>query len=620
MTKETKTPTNRQLSSMLGPALTFGLVLSLFFVFARIVSNEIVRAYFAAIELDIIFSYLQSFVNQTALIVLSIFAVVEIGLYFLKKLSTRLESAVWILRVAVLSLLLFLITGYELNMQRWFPPAMTTRAFMYDAGILLGCVFLGLYYLRFQKKQNMKTSATSYKKFAASLAALLVFVNGLSFFLKNQSEDGKPNVILLVIDALRSDHLGCYGYPRSTSPSIDAFAQESVIFTQCYSQSAHTKPSIASLFTSVYPSQHNIISGNQRDAEGNVFSPLLVPSLKTMAEYMKESGYNTLGLLEQGQLRSYMGFAQGFNYYNSYMILATFLNEEFLDWLPFNKHRKFFAYLHYQDVHAPYTPLPAYAEMFSLKKDNLVPIRGSAWQKAKDDWREFLIDFKDKKVEVTQADLDQLVNSYDAEIRALDDELGVFFQKLKDQGLYDNSIIIITADHGEAFLEHGKFDHGNGLYDEVLRIPLIIRFPKMEYKGVVEPPVQMVDLLPTILDYLKIPQSDDISGHSLMTHLAEDNGAGEYPVYSEWEEFVMIRKGDNKLIYDRKLERAELYNLKTDPLEQNDLSAQDLALVEDMKTELLNWSKEVEAKRIEQVGIKVDDKTVENLKSLGYIR
>ncbi len=452
------------------------------------------------------------------------------------------------------------------------------------------------------------------------MVIVLVFVNGVALFLKNQQSDGKPNIIFLVIDALRTDHLGYSGYPRPTSPNIDALAQESVIFTQCYSQSAHTKPSIASLFTSMYPSQHNIISGNSKDEHGNVFSPLLISSLKTMAEYLKEGGYNTLGLLEQGQLRNYMGFAQGFNYYNSFMILASYINKEFLTWLPFNKHREFFAYLHYQDVHAPYTPLPAYAKLFDIEQGDFVPTRGGAWQSAKDDWRQFLMDFKAMKVNVSQEDVEQLVNAYDAEIRALDDELGLFFRKLKNEGVYDNSIIIITADHGESFLEHGKFDHGNGLYDEVLRVPLIIRFPKMQYAGVVDTPVQMIDILPTLLDYLNIEKSGEISGHSLMKTLGEGNGREEYPIYSEWEELIMVRKGNLKMIYDRELDKAELYDLKNDPGEQNDLSTQDLATVSMMRSELIDWIKEIEANRPEQASIKVDNKTVENLKSLGYIR
>lgn len=602
----------------LGVALTFGLVCGLVVVLIRFAIYDVTRAYVAAGEWDIILSYLQSYLNQSVLLVLAIFFGVELGLYGLKTAIARIpDGVIAALRILGLAGLLFLHVGYEFNLQRWFPEALSAQAFLYDGFIFLGCLAAGLLYAGYRSRA-LKRAGFGMQKPVAAVALVLVAVNGLATWQKAKVSDNRPNVIFLVIDALRADHLGCYGYARPTSPNIDALAKEGVVFTNCFAQSTHTKPSIASLFTSMYPSQHNVIRGNRQDADGNVYSPVLSASLKTMAEYMQEAGYNTVGLLEQGQLRAYMGFAQGFYFYDSFMVLAKLLNREFYRWLPKNKHRKFFAYLHYQDVHAPYTPKPQYAELFGAESD--VPTHGAAWQDAKDDWRQFQIDFMEGNLEISQSDIDQLIRLYDAEIRAIDDQLGTLFQKLKEEGVYDNSLIIITSDHGDAFLEHNLLDHGNSLYDEVLRIPLIMRFPGGEHQGVVDSPVQMIDLLPTLLDYLNIDHNGTLMGHSVLGHLEGSEKPEPYPIYSELGDMVALRKGDYKLIYDMANERVELYNVAEDPSEQVDLSAQWADLVASLKAEVAQLAEYIAATRPEAEDIQVDPKTVENLKSLGYIR
>ena len=607
----------KRMLSKVGVAISFGLLCSLFVILVRFSINDIARAYLSAGEYDIFLNYLQFYVNQTMGVVILIFVISEFIVHYLGRVNYKLVNKFkWLFRIIIVAGFLFLALGYEFNIQRWYPAALTSKAFFYDILILLACLVLGSLYHVYMRNVLGKFTKTS----IVSLIILLISVNGTTVLMRQSSDDEKPNIIFLVVDALRGDHLGYAGYSRPTSPNIDALAEESVVFTQCYSQGTKTKPSIASLFVSQYPSQHSIIEGNREDADGNYFSPILNTSLKTMAEYLKESGYNTVGLLEQGQLRKYMGFGQGFNYYNSYLILANLINDEFFDWLPFNKHRKFFAYLHYQDVHAPYTPIEKYSNLLGIKKVGNVPTHGKAWQKAKDDWRKSKRDHNNKITRLQESEVQALIDSYDAEIRAIDDDLGQLIQVLKEKKLYNNSIIVLTADHGEGFNEHGLLGHGNSLYEEVINVPLLIRFPDKKYSGVINSPVQLIDLLPTLLDYLKIEKSEGVVGRNLITYLDGEINPEEYPVFSEMVSSFMIRKGDMKLIYNRNLEKLELYDLKNDHEEQNNLALQKPDLAVQMKNEIIDWIDNNKTHQIKATEISIDTKTIKNLKSLGYLR
>ncbi|MFQ5706559.1 MAG: sulfatase [bacterium] len=604
--------------------LTYGLFCGFILGVSRFLLSDIARAYLSTGKSDVILSYLQFFLNQEVFIFVLVFVVLEILLLLIMKILPGFgQKAISRIRMLSAAGLLFAVVAYEFNtQQQWFPAAFSIRAIFYDAIILLGSFLVAFVLARAQVRLSRGGSSKVVLSTAVSFVTILVALNGLAFIKKHQFQKGEPNVLVILIDALRYDHLGCYGYAKPTSPNIDNFARESLVFTNSFSQSNHTKPSIASLFTSLYPSQHHVVRSNRRDAAGNYISDILDDSFKTMAEYLQEAGYNTAGFIDQGQLRAYMGFAQGFDYYDTYLGIAPLINQKFIGWLPVNKYRKFFAYLHYLDVHAPYTPPAKYIDLFGLRdKVNYVPAQGKKWIKARENWKKFNDDLVEGKIKLTQDDIQELKSLYDGEIRALDDELGLLFQKLKKEGVYDNSLIILTADHGEGFMEHGMTGHGNSLYDELLRVPLIMRFPNGERRGVVDIPVQAVDLLPTILDFLGQARDANLMGKSILELMNATDHVSQRPIVSERGSLVAYRIGNYKYIYDKQHNTGELYDLQSDPGEQHNLSNHDnnkKAL--EMQKELKQYAQAIAKATPQSKGVKLDKKTIKKLKSLGYIR
>ncbi len=521
----------------------YGLILGL----VRLLSHDAVRAYYSANFTDVLFSYTQDFLNQTVIITLLVFIVIEMTFYFLNKLfATADNKIVKYSRMIAINGFFFLLIFYYLNIQHWFPSMLSNSALLYYIIILAGNALLLLLFNRIRNKIVVHDSFKSIKLPVITVIVLLLFSNVFSYFQKSKLKAETPiNVIMIVIDALRAGQLGCYGYDLPTTPNIDAFAQESLRFTSSFSPSNHTKPSTASLFTSLYPSQHNVILGNRSNNSGEYFSDVLDESFKTIAEYLYEADYNTAGFLNQGQLRKYLGFAQGFIYYNSRLGRAPQINREFLRWLPMNKHRKFFAYIHYLDVHGPYDPPEKYRKIFNVNE-----LTSEIPERAKN-WRKFKKDFESGALEFTPEDLENLKALYNAELKSVDDQLGILFQELKRQGVYENSLIIITADHGESFVEHGEIDHGSTLFDEVLRVPLIIHYPNQEKTGVVDANVQTLDLLPTILDYLNITPSKDLMGQSILKYSNGSIEHDEYPIFCERNNLVSLIFGKDKYIFDK---------------------------------------------------------------------
>ncbi len=596
----------------LGVGISFGLLsaalLSLLFWF----TDEMASAYTTTGQNDVAALFLQSTVNQLAFSLVICFALLG--------LATGLVSAHRLRKAGLLALGMALSSAaglFFLNDLHWFPRLLSKPGVLYVGVVGLTGLALSWLYLAFHRK-SWASGSPRFLRIPMVVGLLFVFlVNGLALYNKKSAQAANTNVIIILIDALRSDHLGSYGYELPTSPALDAFAREGVVFKNSFSQSTHTKPSTASLFTSLYPSQHNVMRGNRHDAAGNFFSDVLDDGFKTMAEYLSDAGYNSAGFLDQGQLHSYMGFAQGFTYYNSYLRKAEQINNDFLRWLPANKHRKFFAYLHYLDVHAPYAPSREYRDMFVDGKSTAVIPEEVA------DWRKFKKKFDQIKDEFKPEDIEQLVALYDAEIRELDDYLQEIFFRLKVEGVYDQSLIFIVSDHGDSFMEHGDIDHGTTLYDEVLRVPFIVRFPNAAHTGVVETPVQTIDVLPTILEYAGVDTEDNLlMGESVLGFVDGTQPERQNPIFSERMHLLSIRKGDFKLIYNKNLEYGELYDLSSDPGEKINLYAEASGQEHAgrLQQELFDWAESVKDIRPAADGVKLDAKTVEKLKSLGYIR
>ncbi len=593
-------------------AITFALAAALVLALILWFTDEMASAYRSSGHSDVGLLLLSGVLSSFCIAMLAAFLLLEITLTALaaQRVSPLFASVFGAVLASIAAL--FYLTNLS-----WFPELFSRVGVLYLLVLGLAGLILSWLYVRFRDWQiRTKSTATAALQMLA-MVAIVATCTLLANSKRQAALDAETNVVIILIDALRSDHLGAYGYDLDTSPNLDEFARESVVFKNSFSQSTHTKPSTASLFTSLYPSQHGVMRGNHRDAQGNFFSDVLDEDFKTMAEYLTEAGFDCAGFLDQGQLHDYMGFSQGFTYYNSYLRQAEQINKEFFRWLPANKHRKFFAYLHYLDVHAPYAPPPEYRDLFMNGKSSLVVPEQVA------DWRKFKKKFDKMKDRLGPEDFDQLRALYDAEIRAMDDDLAVLFNRMKKEGVYDNSLIIITADHGDSFMEHGEIDHGTTLYEEVLRVPLIVRFPGAAHTGVIDTPVQSIDVLPTILDYLKIEKGNALlMGESVLSFIDKPESGRKNPIFSERMHLLSIRKGDYKLIYNRNLEYAELYDLAKDPGEQNNLFEDSgrLALAEALKRELLEWSTGIQEIKPAGTGVRLDTKTIEKLKSLGYIK
>lgn len=303
------------------------------------------------------------------------------------------------------------------------------------------------------------------------------------------------NVILLSADALRADHLSCYGYDRETSPVLDELAEESIRFENAYSASSHTREAVPALLTGKYPDVA-VDSGYHLDA-------------KSVAETLSENGFATAGFHSNPFVSRAYGFDRGFDQFdddlrlgqnklialaqrafdklrNRHYARAEEINERSISWLDsLDSDEPFFLWNHYMDTHGPYEPPGDYATLYA---DRGLSGRDaqSLYQRAIDD-----------PESITDEEQRLLIDLYDSEIRYNDMQIGEFLNSLRERGVLENSLLIVTADHGDAFGEHGYYEHPRYLHDEVTHVPLFVR-PPGGRRDVVETSVSTLDIVATI--------------------------------------------------------------------------------------------------------------------------
>ena len=303
-----------------------------------------------------------------------------------------------------------------------------------------------------------------------------------------------------MLDTLRADHLSGYGYERSTTPILDTFAKENLKAAYALTAAPWTPASVASMFTGLYPTSHGMVPPNDRSLakKGLV---RLNSSLETLPEKLKGLGYQTAGVSPNPWITKQFGYAQGFDEFHFIARepankIAESGREIINAWEQAGQEKPFFLYLHFLDPHNPYAPPAGFDKRYT---GNLTKSPFSAYS------------------EQMQND----INLYDGEIAFMDQELGKFFEYLKKKGLYDDLMIVIVADHGEQFLEHGNLRHGNKPYNEEAHVPLIIKTNRKVDSGrVISESVSTVDLLPTILARLGEAKPDNLPGVSLMDEKA----------------------------------------------------------------------------------------------------
>lgn len=300
-----------------------------------------------------------------------------------------------------------------------------------------------------------------------------------------------PNVILICLDTVRADHLGCYGYTlRETTPFLDGLAARSMLFEDASSTAGWTKPSVPSILTGMLPMQHGVYRGSARSELGAVSDVLSEPAV-TLAEVFQERGYQTAAFVRNAQLRAGLGFEQGFETYRDQAGDAREIRWRASDWIEEREaERPFFLYLHFLDAHWPY-PIPEeYASRFTTSAT--VEFLRSG------DWRGLRDAVNDGEKQLSSEQLEGLIAVYDGALRYLDDELAKLWRQLERDGLQENTILCVVADHGEEFLEHGRIGHGHGLYQNLLQVPWILYRPGHAGERL-SSPVSLVDVFPTLL-------------------------------------------------------------------------------------------------------------------------
>lgn len=359
---------------------------------------------------------------------------------------------------------------------------------------------------------------------------------------------GAPLVVVYLVDTLRADHLGLYGYKRGTDPELRRFARDAVVFDSAIASSSWTKPSVASLFTSLPASDHRCVQ----------FYAPLDPSLVTLAERLGEAGYATGAVVANRLVHAKDGrFDQGFAYFASppEPQRAAEAVDEALRFLEDRRGLPTFLYVHTLDPHSPYSPPPPFDRRYGPAP---TPARPAAEP------------YHYRKRE----DLARIVAQYDGEIAYGDREFGRFLQALKEKGLYDRALIVFLSDHGEEFLDHGGWVHGHTLFDELVRVPLVVKYPGNRHGGRrIGRQVQLIDVLPTILNTqgMPVPAAPAVAGRPLEESF--DAAGAERPAVLEtkYREYVAYGARTRAHKYVRQVgpqPRELLFDLARDPRER----------------------------------------------------
>ncbi|MEM9596065.1 MAG: sulfatase [Acidobacteriota bacterium] len=435
------------------------------------------------------------------------------------------------------------------------------------------------------------------------------------------------NVVLVLVDAMRADRLGPYGYDaRPVTPNLDAMAAEAVVFERAVSQAGWTVPSVASLFSGVDPQAHKVLKFIDSKAEAGqdghadkltVMMESLSDGHTTVAEKFAEAGYQTQAIVKSDVVSAGRGFDQGFadfefvsEWPKAHLQTGEQLTDRALEWLETGRDgNPFYLYLHYMDVHSSYmAPAPwygKYAEGIDSDWD------GSHMQ---------VVPFHDGDEIPTEADIEKLWAHYDEEIEYWDDQFGRLLDALEAKGMMENTIVVLVADHGEAFYEHGEFFHSD-LYQQNIHVPLILRMPEVEPRRF-DHWVELTDVGPTLAELTGVGVAEEWTGKS---HAAAIRGGEPVvrPVYSEFAGSRMLIEPETGLKLLTGKERGdELYDLVADPGEKTNLAEERPEDLDRLKR--MAHRRYVEAKQLSERFPKADPseltaEQIEALKSLGYL-
>jgi arylsulfatase A-like enzyme len=460
----------------------------------------------------------------------------------------------------------------------------------------------------------------------------------------------RPNVLLIVMDTVRADHLSLYGYERDTTPSLRKFAEKATQYTRAIAPADMTLPSHASIFTGIYGSRHKAHYDAPKSPEGRP----LDEGFHTLSEILSEKGYLTMAVVANtAYLRHDFGLNQGFQYYDqrtavpflhetqpyyirqgirnglTHFFSPPIFDQRYLRAEEINKEAfacldkanlkrlPFFLLINYMDAHEPYIPPHPFDTYFSGKNPSFT--LKNYFQMQEDVMR--------RERKVTDMEYRHLLSQYDGGIAYIDYHINELIERLKVVNLYDNTLIIITSDHGEVFGQRKIIGHASSVYQDQVYAPLIVKYPDLN-KGLVEDElVSLVDLMPTALDVLGFGIPGEIQGESLLK-VGEGNSRIVFsesfpnPMYIKWHSRFnrferAIFSGNYKLISSTDGKR-ELYDLSKDPDEKGNFYETNDGISKELEAKLNQWLKEVKEESASPA--KLRKETLDRLKSLGYIK
>lgn len=413
----------------------------------------------------------------------------------------------------------------------------------------------------------------SHRPFAALVALALIGITSTGCERAPRSAqaavaDDAPRLVLVVlVDALRADALSCYGGPDGTSPAIDAFARDAVVFEHAYAAAPWTKPSVPSLFTGLPPSRHGVFEGSSRDTEGRITSDVLSPQAVTLAEVMRDAGFGTAAFVQNAQLKPFLGFDQGFDLYREGVGDGARIHAEFLEWFDAQRaqdaSKPLFAYLHVLDVHEPYVP-PSDA----LARFPRAPDAPDLTRQAQKDLAD-AVDAKSHRV--TAAETAELRRLYQACVAGYDAKFGLLVDALRARGAWDDALVVFTSDHGEEFGEYGELGHGHALRDSLLRVPLLVKpHARLDAKPRrVDTSASLLDVLPTLAHVVRGSERSDAFDASTLPGNDLFALAGESPIVAEMvhgpEYTRAVRSPEWKLVESFRAAKSDLVPAPADP-------------------------------------------------------
>lgn len=474
--------------------------------------------------------------------------------------------------------------------------------------LLLGWALISIKWGRIFKAKN-RVYVTGMT--AVVILLLFLFTAVIAIYAGMEARPAGPNIILIVVDCLRADHLGCNGYSKKTSPFLDELSRSGILFENAYSNSPWTKPSAASILTGLYPNKHNTVN----------MTDMLPDGALTLAEILKNHGYYTFFFNGgNANIGEKFNFGQGSDAYISIRKANKLTKSVQTKIANLGKKDKFFAYIHYMDLHLPYHQNPYYDEFLNNEKESFFKSRKILVEN---------IRLYTEKNCLPQGEKDDIIAMYDSQVRFIDNAIKKIAATLKKKNLFNDTLIIVTSDHGEELWDHDNFEHGHTVYNELIHVPLIMAGNGIRHKKM-KRPVNLIDLLPTILDTAHIPVNNlSASGKNLLK-------SSKGPVFSMGtlygdEKYCLIdgnmkiiqnsgmKRGKKALTGYRSNEKFELYDLETDPFEMYNLRDEKPKIFLKLKKDLQKFKKNQGSLERKKVLLDKESELKEKLKALGYL-